>query len=150
MWFVEKTQIQQRYLVQNNCFWFGTFIAEILTSLELSTSVDEDFDGFICSLYTFFEHTLKGKDQPSETSSKRLNNIETELNDTLIKMNAILNTLSNNTGKFHTNFNINSTKVHNLLITEVETNISDPSNLDVVIYIDYSLTFSESFDQIGD
>ena len=107
---------------------FGILIAAGLTALGLSTSVDEDFDGFICSFDAFFEHTLKGEDQPSETSSKwiGLNNIETELNDTFIKMNAILNTLSNSTDKFHTNFNINSTKVHNLLNTEVETNIVIP------------------------
>lgn len=127
---------------------FGILIPAGLTALGLSTSVDEGFEGFICSFDTFFEHTFKGEDKPSETSSKwiGLNNIETELNDILIKMNSILSTLSNNTDIFHTNFKINSTKVHNLLNTKIETNINDPSNLDVVIDTDYSLTFSQSFD----
>lgn len=130
---------------------FGVLIITGFVALGLSLSVGGYFEGSICSFFDFFEHTLDGDGQTSQTSKwVGLKGIGAELDNTFQQINSILATLSNDANTFETNFNTNSTEVQRLLDSTVETNIRDPSDPTQLIETDYSQTFSESLDVIND
>ena len=130
---------------------FGLLIVLGIVAVGLSPSFSRYFSGSVCSFFQFFNHTLNGDSKKPEELPRwiGLDNINTELNETIDEINEMFDDLNNNVTQFEANFANHSKKFETLLDTELEKNVSAiVKGQDVLA--DYSTAFPLFLNEVRD